>query len=206
MPTRGRVLWASQALECFRSQTYPNKELIIIDDADEPSFPNGVDSPDVHYYLLNTRLTVPEKRNRTISAANGEIIWHLDSDDWSDPRRMEQQVQLLIESGKQMVGYHSILFFEAPDKVAKYIGRPTFGCGTSLCYWKSWGKEHRFDVNKKIASDTKYVREVMYARQIHSVDAEQMMVARVHSENTSAKQMYRFKARTLADLPEGFPR
>ena len=38
MPTRGRQAYAIDAVSCFRCQTYPDKELIILDDADNPSF------------------------------------------------------------------------------------------------------------------------------------------------------------------------
>src|SRR5688572_15862161 len=51
MPTRGRVAFAKHALESFHSQTYPNKQLIILDDADDRSFPEGVNHPLVTYAI-----------------------------------------------------------------------------------------------------------------------------------------------------------
>ena len=39
MPARGRPAMAAAAVECWRRQTWPNTELLILDDADCPAFP-----------------------------------------------------------------------------------------------------------------------------------------------------------------------
>src|SRR5678816_1480647 len=111
MPTRGRREFAEKAVVSFLSQTYQNKELIIFDDADDPSFdlkkwPNGI-----HYYRTTQRFTVGAKRNICCELANGELIVHWDSDDWSRSGRIELQVQLLEESGLSVVGFKSLAFY-----------------------------------------------------------------------------------------------
>ena len=39
MPTRSRPPLSQVALDCFLAQTYEPRELVIIDDEDDPSFP-----------------------------------------------------------------------------------------------------------------------------------------------------------------------
>src|SRR5262245_29017995 len=98
MPTRGRREFASQALACFLAQTYPAKELVILDDADDPSFPNkeGLPRDDASIrYLVGARRTIPIKRNLIAEAAAGELICHFDSDDWQHPERLSTQVKFL---------------------------------------------------------------------------------------------------------------
>ena len=45
-------------------------------------------------------------------AMDADLIAHFDSDDWSHPRRLEEQVALLEASGKQCVGYREMLFWD----------------------------------------------------------------------------------------------
>lgn len=206
MPTRGRQRWALQALDCFRSQAYPNKELIIVDDMQDRSFPDGIALENVRYHLMETTLNIPQKRNKACEYSKGDMIMHFDSDDWSDPRRMGQQVGYLMESGKAVTGYHSILFFQEPDRVAKYTGRSTYACGTSLCYRRSFWETHNWKEDKILASDNLFVMWASTQKALHTMDGGQMIVARVHGGNTCSKSMSSFKAMTLADLPEGFPK
>src|SRR6185503_427098 len=128
MPTRGRVALARLAVDCFLSQTYSDKELVILDDYDEPSFPDGITHPLVRYFRTeNIRYQIPIKRNRVNALANGAVIFHLDSDDWSAPDRMALQVSRLEMTGKAMTGFHTLLFHEEQTGQAwKYTGRPAY--------------------------------------------------------------------------------
>src|SRR5262245_40359289 len=89
LPTRGRHDLATQAVECFASQTYPDKELIIVDDADDPSFRYGILRPDSLYVTSIERLNIAAKRQLCCEYTTGDVIAHFDSDDYSDPRRLE---------------------------------------------------------------------------------------------------------------------
>jgi hypothetical protein len=91
-----------------------------------------------------------------------DIILHWDSDDWSHPNRIAEQVALLESSGKQCVGYRDMLFWRLcpgcwtgnswlplcpkccphckglGGEAWLYANRqPTYCLGTSLCYWRS---------------------------------------------------------------------
>lgn len=203
--TRGRREWARQALDCFLAQTYEPKNCFVIDDADDPSFPNIVNHPNVGHVLLNERLSIPAKRNMAARLATGEILMHFDSDDWSAPERMADQVKRLEESGKMVTGYHSILFHDG-NRAAKYEGHPPYACGTSLAYLKSFWESHNFNEGLVVHEDNHFVSAAQDCQQIVSVDAGQLMCARVHAGNTDKKSMDRFTAVPLEALPEGFPR
>lgn len=188
----------------FYGQTYENKELVILDDADDPSFPGGVDHPQVRYLSNWDHALIPAKRNHCCEWANGEIIWSLDSDDWSAPTRMEEQVKMLLASGKQLTGYHSMLFYDVTSgKATKYQGK---GCalGSSQCYFKSWWRRYPYRLDKPIASDTTFSGDALRAGQLHCVDGEQMMVARIHAGNSAPKRPDRWKQMQVSDLPECF--
>jgi len=122
----GRPEMVRRAITSFRAQTYANKRLLIFDTGD-PSFglhrtPEGVDlsySSGVHYYPSSASGTIGNLRNRANEVAvwpqaypRADLIAHWDSDDWSHPRRIEEQVALLEASGKLCVGYRDLLFWD----------------------------------------------------------------------------------------------
>lgn len=208
MPTRGRPELAAKALQCFLSQDYPHKTLVIIDDKEERSFPESVTHPLVRYELSPERC-IPVKRNMAANmASDGSIVVHFDSDDYSAPDRMADQVYRLEESGKQVTGYHSLLFHEElSGRTAKYIPHTTdYGLGTSLCFTKTWWESHPFNEAKRIAEDNEFVKVAVKEGQFIGVDAGQLMVARVHSANTSAKDLNKMEYRAVdkSALPEAF--
>src|SRR5438128_1089434 len=109
MPTRGRREWAAQAVQCFLSQTWPDKELLILDDTDDASFPHAAGipfpffsnhaGPPIMYFRRSERWSIGRKRNELARIASGEAICHFDDDDWAAPDRIATQVRLLEESG-----------------------------------------------------------------------------------------------------------
>ncbi len=187
MPTRGRPEYAAMAVECFLSQTWENKELVILDDFDTPSFPKRVEHPLIRYYQTeNIVFNIPVKRNRVNALAQGEIIWHLDSDDWSSPDRMAEQVARLDESGKAVTGYYRLLFHRDSDGTAyEYFGHKGYVCGTSLCYRKDFWEQQRFIENKFTGSDNHFVRAARDASQLDAVIGGPSLVARIHPGNTN---------------------
>lgn len=215
MPTRGRQTWAWLSLQCFLDQDYSDKELVILDDEDDPSFPLGAEFDCVRYFREPQR-NIIDKRNRVNELASGDLIAHFDSDDYSAPNRLTEQVAFMQFEQVSLVGFSSLLFYEpSTQKVAKYVGPRDYACGTSMLYKKSLWEAHPFRVPKPVpgadnplaGSDNGFVREVRAMKQISATDAGNLMVARAHEGNMSPKRMYKFnKQLTLADLPKGFPR
>ncbi len=221
MPTRGRGSMALQAIRCFLSQTYPCKELIILDDMQDPSLPrygenaSEIETTNIAVLKLEGRESIAKKRNILAELAQGEIIWTLDDDDWSSPFRMEQQVKRLEETGRSVTGYKTLLFHDGA-KAYRYVGPSSYALGTSLCYLRSWALEHPFpetggpiDLVTKLqtCSDNGFVNAAMRAQQLDTVDGLSMMVARVHAKNSSYKNMDapNYRPIALSELPEGYP-
>ncbi len=194
MPTRGRQALAKLAVECFLSQTHADRDLVILDDHDDPSFPFGYDHPLIRYYALDYtvgKLNIPQKRNWVNGLAKGQTICHWDSDDYSAPTRLEQQMQLMETSGKQVVGYSSMFFYdEASDRAFHWeSARNIYALGTSLVYRKEFWQAHPYIEGYFVGSDNMFVKAALNAGQLVSVHAGPMMVARVHANNTSEKRL-----------------
>ncbi len=209
MPTRARNVWAAIAVNSFIMQTYPNKQLIILDDRQEPSFTEVPRSPAVSYLRSDSR-SIAEKRNILCGLAAGDLVCHLDDDDFSAPERIADQVQRLEASGKPVTGYHSMLFYESnPERAAKYVNNaPNFyALGTSLMYRREWAMAHPFRLDKDAwGEDNNFVSDARSEGNLISVDAGQLMVARAHAGNTNQKDLTKvdYRAVPLSAIPERF--
>lgn len=195
LPTKGRREYAQQAVDCFRKQTYPQRELVILDDDSDPSFEANRFDPQrdgILYFRHSEGLTIAEKRNRCVEAASGDILMHWDSDDWSAADRMADQVARLEISGKDVTGYHSMLFWDTDQRRAVfYRGRPLFAIGTSLTFTYDWWKRFPFKNgrnNPNVGEDGLFVKDARKNDAITTEHAGQLMVARIHIGNTSPKR------------------
>lgn len=214
MPTRGRPLFARKAITCFLEQNYPKRELIILDDEDDPSLKIIVGMIDgVRYVRTGERLTIAEKRNECCKRASGEIIMHWDDDDWSAPWRISIQVGLLQDSGKAVTGFHSMLFYDhARSRALKYINDRSYAIGTSLCYRKDWWQAHPFrngTPDPNVGEDGQFKDEANNCGELYSIDADLVMVATIHPGNTSIRGVDRpaqtsYRSVGISALPAAF--
>jgi len=196
MPARGRPELAAAAVECWRRQTWPNTELVIVDDGDMPAFPVPLpfEGLRVQYRRLPKRLTIGAKRNLACEMAAGEFIMHQDSDDWSAPGRVADQFERLVASGLSMTGYHTMLFTDG-QRWWRYDG-PKFkggmgAFGTSFFYRRDWWEHgHRFQdgpKNRLDCADNPFCQESMRLNEFVAAPAGEMMFAQIHKDNTSPK-------------------
>lgn len=213
MPSRGRPSMAAQAVESFLSQTYEAKELIVLDDADSPSFPNGIDHPQIRYFVEPTRLSIGRKRNLLCEKAKGFYIAHFDDDDHSVPARLSVQIQLLESSGKSLCGLDSLIFYDPKAKRAGLWTDAGNCCGTSMVYRRDWWERHRFPEVTKLngqvvawGEDNAFRNMAQDEKQYVALRRNGLIVARAHSGNTNKKHMGGLKALGVSDLPKGFPR
>ena len=78
-------------------QTNQDFEWLILDDSPTPSsYFVGLDDPRIRYqHYSGPRLTIGEKRNRLIAAANATTIAHFDDDDFYTPHYLEFMIARL---------------------------------------------------------------------------------------------------------------
>lgn len=195
MPTTARRRrFLAKAIDCFLQQSWPDKELFILDEADEDS---GADArlellpsdERIRYRSFRwARITLGEKRNMACQLARGEVIVHWDDDDWSAPGRIVDQVERLQGLTKGAVtGYHSMLFWdEQGGQAYKYFGAKNYALGSSLCYRKDYWQGHPFPA-KNVGEDNDFVYRAAAAGELVSVDAGALLVARIHGDSTSKK-------------------
>ncbi len=182
--TASRLTWLAAALECFRAQTYPDLELIIVGDDDSAA---SLVEGDHRIQLLVLPEVVGVKRNFACAHAAGEVIVHWDDDDFSSPERIVFQVSRLQESGKSVTGFGSMKFTDG-EKWWLYSEGGLFGLGTSLCYRRAWWQENRFEP-LNVGQDEEFVSRAIRARVMDSVPAGDLMHASIHAGNTSPRTL-----------------
>lgn len=101
VPTYNRHDMLKRSIQMFMQQTYPNLEMIIIDDSDTPLC---IELPhNVRYTHLKSRRSIGYKRNMAIQLAQGELIAFWDDDDIHGPHRIRHQVKRMQETNADIV-------------------------------------------------------------------------------------------------------
>lgn len=191
--TGGRASWLPQAIECFQSQTYQNRVLLIVSDSD---------MCDVVTYCIGKSLKAHRKlrigivfteglslgTKRNFACANAfpqsELIAHFDDDDWSASSRLAFQVERLQSTGLAVTGLSRMRFTDGANWWRYHD--PQWPLGTSLCYRKDWWDKNRFP-DTQVGSDTTLIYEAKRQKQVDIVDCGDLMFARVHPGNTNKR-------------------
>lgn len=168
MPTGGRWPFVQQSLVYFQRQTYPNVELIIVDDSPEDLGPLLPDDKRIRYIRVPAGLTIGMKRNRACEVARGAIIAHWDDDDWYAPSRLQKQVEPILTGKADITGLNDTVFFELEPWVfwrcEPYLHKRLFfgdvHGGTLVYRRRLWGATVQYR-NRSLAEDAYFLRDVM---------------------------------------------
>ena len=111
-PTYLRPRLLENAIACFLEQDYPNKELVILDDAGQIASQSG---PDWELVSISRRFrSLPEKFNALVGLARGSILVVWEDDDAYLPWHLSAHVETLKSH-----------FTSKPSRVlSTYTGRP----------------------------------------------------------------------------------
>jgi len=157
-----------------------------------------------------------------------DIICHWDSDDWSHPRRIEEQVALLQASGKECVGYRDMLFWNhlldagksptltdgekrlnlnAGGECWLYSNNdPRYCLGTSLCYWRRVWEARPFPDEPKRKGGTG--EDVKWLEGVKSLGASSIEMSVIESdwkagEVREGNRVLDFSPRMIASIHGG---
>lgn len=198
MLVNGRQEMVNRAVASFDAQVYPNTYMLVLDSGQPQTciirelrnVRQGCNDMRVHY--LGGPLhkhTIGSLRNLANGlCADADIIAHWDSDDWSNPLRLEEQVALLQASGAACVGYREALFWDtrvSPGEAWLYSDpNPRGLIGASMCYWRSAWEACPFD-DAPHEDRRWWLKNAKRCLGIFSVgDFYAMMICGIHGGNT----------------------
>ena len=122
--THNRKNLVTRAIESVLSQTYPNVECIVVDDASEGGTKEMLSArKDIHYIYIPKEDSRGgnHARNVGIKAAKGKYVAMLDDDDYWLPTKIEKQVVLIEEKECDLVYCGSRPEYVMPDGSVEYV-------------------------------------------------------------------------------------
>src|SRR5882724_5904430 len=97
LTTRDRPRFLSIALTCYQQQTYPNHELIVVDDGEKfPVDEAAVTAVDGRLIRVPAGTTLGAKLNLGAAEARGSLCQNFDDDDWYAPRFLARMVSAVL--------------------------------------------------------------------------------------------------------------
>lgn len=191
MPTGNRRRFLEQSLKYFARQTYPNRELVIIDDGNELATDIAV-GPNIFYTATARVHTVGAKRNHACEMARGKYICHWDDDDWQHPDRLRLQVEALEKGGAEVSGSsHRVLYYDIRDHRARTYKLPpnlhnTYLLGNTFMYLRSLWQARPFQ-DRQVGEDSLFLRQ---PPQLRVAEIEQpLIVGIIHGRNVAPKHL-----------------
>lgn len=118
LTTRDRPRFLKIALRCFQHQTYPNRELIVVDDGtDHPVNEAEIKALGGRLLRVPTGTTIGAKLNAGAETARGQLCQKMDDDDWYAPQFLEALIEHRLASQRDsmqptMTYIMPFLFFE----------------------------------------------------------------------------------------------
>ena len=99
MVTRDRPRMAERSIECFIAQSYPNRELVVIDGSESDQLQQGVEAIRIRRIKLHRERpagrTMGELRNLAVERSAGRFVCIWDDDDLYDPERLAIQMSAI---------------------------------------------------------------------------------------------------------------
>lgn len=206
MPTYNRRPFIPLALQRFREQSYPQRELIIVDDGSDPIGDLVRHEPAVRYIRLDRRTSIGAKRNLACSEARGELVAHWDDDDWYSRDRLTRQAAPILRGDADVTGLENRFVLQMPLgrfwTTNRQLHRSMFVCdvhGGTLVFRRSiWTAGVRYpEVN--LAEDAAFVRDaVRRGKRLVRIDNDGTFVYVRHQRNA-----WQFDTGTFLD-PSGW--
>lgn len=109
----GRFDYFQRSVQCFLDQTYPAKELVIVNEGPEEyqqkisEYIQSLERKDIRTEFLYGNYTLGGLRNISLGLANGEIFCQWDDDDFNFPSRLATQYSFLHRRPEIQVCYLS---------------------------------------------------------------------------------------------------
>jgi glycosyltransferase involved in cell wall biosynthesis len=189
--TYNRDKYLEEAICSVVNQTYPNMEVLVIDDGSVKNYAEQICakySNCTYHYKINGGLS--SARNYGIEKTNGEFIAFLDDDDLWHPTKIEKQVLVLqenpnidcVHSSAAVVDEKSnptgIYIGAAQNKIHKrtgYVFWNALGCWvvkspTPLIRKKVFKSDMMFDENIMVGEDIDFYQRMFYRHKVHYIN------------------------------------
>ncbi|HEV2777796.1 MAG TPA: glycosyltransferase family 2 protein [Actinophytocola sp.] len=189
MPTYNRRAFVPHAIRYFLRQDYPERELVVVDDGEDPVEDLIPADYRISYIRLPERHTIGAKHNIGCRLARGELAVIWDDDDWMAPWRLSYQVAEFLGQDVDVSGSRVLLYldlrtgqgwrYEYPRRERPWVATPTF------CFLREYLLAKPFP-DEQIAFGTDWLWSPAGPR-IGTLANPRFYVATIHSGNVATK-------------------
>jgi glycosyltransferase involved in cell wall biosynthesis len=191
LPTYDRRGFVQRAVEYFRRQDYPARELVIVDDGTDPvdDLTGDRAGTSIRYVRLADRQTIGAKRNIGCAAATGSLVLHWDDDDWMPSDRISRQVSAFLAAPVDVSGLRTMPYLDVrtgecwrytyPARLGPWVATPTF------CYRRAYGLARPFP-DRRIGSGGEWLRTEPRPR-VGMLTDPTLYLGLLHAGNTARK-------------------
>lgn len=183
-----RLELARQSIACFEAQTYPEKELVIVDDGETGELGRylwGLRSPSLRYVkLASANATLGALRNTAVREASGEYVIQWDDDDLYSPRRISSQMQAL-RAARADACFLSRWRIWWPRERRLAVSKRRAWEGSILCAKDALPP---YDERLRRGEDTPVTLKLASRGRVAYLDAPWLYTYRVHGGNTTPSQ------------------
>jgi glycosyltransferase involved in cell wall biosynthesis len=176
-----------KAIDCFRHQTYPNKELVILFQDDDQETRQLIDSLTDRCIRSievkeNEKLSLGAKRNLCASHSNGEYFCIWDDDDWYHADRLQVQMEAIQQHNREASVIVNIILYDATASQA-YLSMLWPWEGTLLCKKSIFDQLQRYrEINK--GEDSFLLSDLVINNHIYPVNNPLLYIYVYNGQNT----------------------
>ena len=183
MVTRNRSGLARCATNSFRAQTYPSRELVILDDGQDREleiFVQSLADPRIRYLRLpDAGATLGALRNQAVALARGTYICQWDDDDLYHPARLEMQMTALVAMRADACFLNRwVIWWPKQKRLAVSMQR--IWEGSMLCLKSKMGLYPTI----RRGEDTPVAEQIVQTERVVVLDQPRLYVYIVHEGNT----------------------
>lgn len=217
IPTYNRVGYLKEAIESVLQQSYPEIELIVVDDGSTDGTRELVASYDQRVkYFYQQNLERGAARNRGILSSQGEYIAFLDSDDLWLPNHLESCAAALERGPAYGIAFSNAWLINSDGKIIGKNVRATWkgdlleriirnyssgGCNSSSCLIRKgvFDLKNLFNVDPRLSGSEDWEMWVRLSHRTHFLPTDDYTVKlRVHPEQSSQRVEKMEKSMTLS--------
>lgn len=178
-----------QAIESVLIQSYPNVEIIVLDDGSTDLTKEIATSFSKVVYSYQENQGVAAARNKALELANGYYIAYLDSDDFMPHNKLAFQIDYLMNNPTigfciGMINNFVEPGYEISDSDLDYfMNHEKLGLPTMVTYKHLYDEVGLYNINYKTGSDFEWVARANDKGVKFSILNDVLLNRRIHSTN-----------------------
>lgn len=185
-----------RAIYCFTSQTYPNRQMVLVYEEEDHPTVEFIESTslDSRFKVVKVSQSQPKLalgglRNLSVENAGGEYVCQWDDDDWYDPERLSVQMRALLVSGKPACVLSHWIILDSHHNTA-YLSNRRLWEGSVMCR-RDLMEQNPYAALSK-GEDTDIIHNLYRQGQLEIIeDSPEIYVYVYHGANTWEEEHFR---------------